>query len=213
MQSWILSSFSVTWSFRNHADFGLFFKYWKQLCCFIFLLKPWCTFIFQDSLMNRKFKRPHLFEIEIFCNIIDVFTVTFDQFEASLLNKSRFFSRDMKEISPGISLPVNIVSPHDIIISRGLLRISFKVIIRSASGIDLCACHIYWRGRRPSSEEDLLNASEWLSSAASHVRGFEYYTKKDSLLCCAASHCTSYDQDRRCVSWFLCIWFSTDRWA
>ncbi len=78
--------------------------------------------------------------METFCNIIDVFTVTFDQFEASLLNKSRFFSRDMKEISPGISLPVrpslNIVSPHDIIISRGLLRISFKVIIRSASGIE-----------------------------------------------------------------------------
>ncbi len=33
-------------------------------------------------------KEQHLFEIEIFCNIISVFTVTFDQFNASLLNKS-----------------------------------------------------------------------------------------------------------------------------
>ncbi len=32
--------------------------------------------------MNRKFR------IEIFCNIINVFIITFDQFKASLLNKS-----------------------------------------------------------------------------------------------------------------------------
>ncbi len=31
---------------------------------------------FQDSLVNRK----HLFEIEIFCNIFNVFTVNFEQF-------------------------------------------------------------------------------------------------------------------------------------
>ncbi len=30
----------------------------------------------------------HLFEIEIFSNIINVFTVTFDHFNASWLNKS-----------------------------------------------------------------------------------------------------------------------------
>ncbi len=30
----------------------------------------------------------HLSEIEIFCNIINVFIITFDQFKASLLNKS-----------------------------------------------------------------------------------------------------------------------------
>ncbi len=70
-------------------------------------------FYSQDSLMNRKFKRPHLFEIEIFCNIINVFTVTFDQFDASLLNKrSRFFSRDMKEISPGIFSPCGSVAEY-----------------------------------------------------------------------------------------------------
>ncbi len=38
--------------------------------------------------MNRKFKRTALFEIEIFCNIINVFTVSLDQFDAFLLNKS-----------------------------------------------------------------------------------------------------------------------------
>ncbi len=42
-------------------------------------------FIFQDSLMNRKFKRT-TFAIEIFCNIINVFTFNFDQFNASFLN-------------------------------------------------------------------------------------------------------------------------------
>ncbi len=38
--------------------------------------------------MNRKFKEQHLFETEIFCNIINVFTVTFDQYNESLLIKS-----------------------------------------------------------------------------------------------------------------------------
>ncbi len=32
-------------------------------------------------------KEPHLFVIGIFCNIITVFTVTFDEFKASLLNE------------------------------------------------------------------------------------------------------------------------------
>ncbi len=32
----------------------------------------------QDSLINRKLKEQHLFEIEIFWNIINVFTVSFD---------------------------------------------------------------------------------------------------------------------------------------
>ncbi len=33
-------------------------------------------------------KIQHLFEIEIYCNLINVFTDTFNQFNASLLNKS-----------------------------------------------------------------------------------------------------------------------------
>jgi len=36
--------------------------------------------------MNRKFNEQHLFEIKILCNIIRVFTVTFNQLNASLLN-------------------------------------------------------------------------------------------------------------------------------
>jgi len=38
--------------------------------------------LFQDSLMNKKFK------IEIVCNILNVFTVTHYQCNVSLLNKS-----------------------------------------------------------------------------------------------------------------------------
>ncbi len=39
--------------------------------------------------MNRKLKNC-IIEIEIFCNIINVFTVTSDQFNASLLNKAKW---------------------------------------------------------------------------------------------------------------------------
>ncbi len=46
-------------------------------------------FIFQDSQMNgNSSKEQHLFETEIFCYSINVFTVTFHQFNASLMNKS-----------------------------------------------------------------------------------------------------------------------------
>ncbi len=39
-------------------------------------------------------KEQQLFEIESFCNIINVFTVTFEQFNAFLLNKSiNFFKK------------------------------------------------------------------------------------------------------------------------
>jgi len=37
------------------------------------------------TLFSRILKKQHLFEI--FCNIINVFAVTFDQFHVSLLNK------------------------------------------------------------------------------------------------------------------------------
>ncbi len=39
--------------------------------------------------MNRSSKEQHLFEI--FCNIVNVFIVIFDQFKTSLLNKSIYF--------------------------------------------------------------------------------------------------------------------------
>ncbi len=41
--------------------------------------------IFQDSQMNRKFKKQHLFETEIYCNFN--INVTFDNFD-DLLNNS-----------------------------------------------------------------------------------------------------------------------------
>ncbi len=48
-------------------------------------------FIFHDSQINRKLKRTaFLFEIEIFLNSINVVTVTFDPFKASVMNKSIF---------------------------------------------------------------------------------------------------------------------------
>ncbi len=42
--------------------------------------------LFQDSSMNRKFKKNNLTKIEIFSKIINVFTI--DQFITLLLNKS-----------------------------------------------------------------------------------------------------------------------------
>ncbi len=49
---------------------------------------------YQDYLMNSNVKRTafiNTFETEVFCNIINVITVTFDQFNAFLLNKSIIF--------------------------------------------------------------------------------------------------------------------------
>ncbi len=42
----------------------------------------------------------HLFGTEIFCNIINVFTVTFDQFNESLLNKNIFSFKNKKNLTP-----------------------------------------------------------------------------------------------------------------
>jgi len=58
MQSWIfniiLPVFSVTWSFRNHCNMliccsrniSYYYQCWKQLCCLIFLWKPWKIYIY-----------------------------------------------------------------------------------------------------------------------------------------------------------------------
>ncbi len=50
-------------------------------------------YFFQAFLLNRK----HLFERETFYNIINTFTVTFDQINASLLNKSKKQKPDSKQ--------------------------------------------------------------------------------------------------------------------
>ncbi len=44
-------------------------------------------FFFFQNLLNGKWKKQHLFEIEIFSYSVKVFTVTFDHFNASLINK------------------------------------------------------------------------------------------------------------------------------
>ncbi len=91
------SSLQCHMIFRNHNNMLIccsrniydYYQCWKQLCCTIFLWKL-MHFIFQDSQMNRKFKRTAF--ICNICNIINVFNDTFDQFNVSLMNKSIYFS-------------------------------------------------------------------------------------------------------------------------
>ncbi len=81
--------------FRNHNNMLIccsrnisdYYQCWKQLCCTIFLLKLWCILFFRIHRWIESSKEQHLFEIEAFCNIINVFTVTFEQFNASTLIK------------------------------------------------------------------------------------------------------------------------------
>jgi len=79
LKSNIISVFSVTRAFRNLSN--------MMICCSISLLLPMPktvvllnifleTTSFQDFFMNGKFKGQHLFELEVFCNIINVFTAS-----------------------------------------------------------------------------------------------------------------------------------------
>lgn len=76
------------------------------------------------------------------------------------------------------------VSPHDTIISRGLLKISFKVIIMSAAPLGRPVSVTHWSvrlwylwmnfigvGEDTALREDLLNASELLRFAADFTSG------------------------------------------
>ncbi len=56
---------------------------WKQLCCLIFLWKPWNNF--HGFLMNIKIKRTAFIWNIIFYNCVKFFTLTLDQLNASLL--------------------------------------------------------------------------------------------------------------------------------
>ncbi len=84
----------VTWSFRNHSNMLIYcsrnisdyYQCWKQLCCTIFLWKWWYFLFFRIHRWIGSSKEQHLFEIEIFCYIINVFIATFDQFNACLMN-------------------------------------------------------------------------------------------------------------------------------
>ncbi len=59
-----------------------------------------CLYSFQGSLMNNKFKITASFKIKIFCNIINVFTVTFEQLnDASLTNENMNFLKKEKKLT------------------------------------------------------------------------------------------------------------------
>ncbi len=63
---------------------------WKYYCNLkLYTVNFFCgkCDVLHDSLMNRKSRRTAFIEIKIFCNIIIVFSVTFELCNASLLNK------------------------------------------------------------------------------------------------------------------------------
>ncbi len=69
-----------------------YYQCWKQLCCFFW--KP--SYIFCMILWSiESSKEQHLFETEIYCNIINVFNVTFDAF---YMNKRfNFFKKNLTD--------------------------------------------------------------------------------------------------------------------
>ncbi len=100
MQSWTCVIISVKWSFRNPSyadlllkkDFLLWSVLKLLLCWLVCLWKPWRTFFrvlwWKLKLSIEYWKDRDLLEIRIFCNIIHVFNVTFNQFNAFLLDTS-----------------------------------------------------------------------------------------------------------------------------
>ncbi len=78
------------------SNISYYYQCWKQLCCLMFLWKPLCLF-FQDSLINKfdlLMINIFFFKMEIFYNIVNIFTVTFDQLNATLLTKSIIFFKN-----------------------------------------------------------------------------------------------------------------------
>ncbi len=93
MQSWIFQS-SVS---RDPSEIILIFWFAVQETLLSMLKTAVLLNIFVETQIFFKIlwwieisKDQHCFVIRIFCNIIIVFNVTFDQFNASLLNKSYF---------------------------------------------------------------------------------------------------------------------------
>ncbi len=67
------------------------------------------SYIFAEAVIFRlhwwieSSKEQHLFETEIFCNIINVFTVTFDQFHVFLVNKYiNFFKKKQQHLNSSV---------------------------------------------------------------------------------------------------------------
>ncbi len=95
-KSWIFSIitpfFSVTWSFRNHLCWFAAqetFLIFKMLCCLIFFFCGNSDMFFRILWWIERTKTAFTWNINLFCNIINVFTVIFDQIKASLLNTRR----------------------------------------------------------------------------------------------------------------------------
>ncbi len=89
---WQSSAFRVTWSFRNHSNMLIWYSrnifYLLPTLKTVVLLNIFCRnwFFFQTSLMYRKFTIATFIWNRIFNNV-NIFTVTFDQFDVSLINK------------------------------------------------------------------------------------------------------------------------------
>ncbi len=81
-------SYMLIWCSRN---ISYYYPSWKQLCCLIFLWKLW--YIWSEFFRS---KEQHLFKIDIFCYNVKVFH--FNQFNASLLNKSINFFAEKKKL-------------------------------------------------------------------------------------------------------------------
>ncbi len=75
-------------------------------------------------------KEQHLFELKIFCNIINVFTITFDQFNASLLNQSVNSVKGLVHPKMKICLffthPQSIIGVYDFLLSDESNRSNIK---------------------------------------------------------------------------------------
>ncbi len=63
----------------------------KHLLLLLSMLKTVVKNIFRVLWWIESSKEQYLFKIDIFCNIINTFTITFDQFNAFLLNISLHF--------------------------------------------------------------------------------------------------------------------------
>ncbi len=79
-------------AFVLQAHISDYYQCWKQLCCTISL---WKLLFFRIHRWIESSKEQHLFETEIFCYIMNVFTVTFDQFNALWLNKCIFLFQNV----------------------------------------------------------------------------------------------------------------------
>ncbi len=60
----------------------------KNLVMLNIFVETVIQYIIFKGYFDESLKKQHLFEIDIFCNVINVSTVTFDHFNASLINKS-----------------------------------------------------------------------------------------------------------------------------